>query len=279
MPEFSRLIVTLAALIVLGGCLSPTPPPAEAPATTPAEAPPRRAEQPATPDPPTTPAPAAPADKSELEYIEVVTGGAAAEDPLPLIVAVHGLGDRPESFGRLVRGYSKPARFIMPRAPEPYHEGYSWFPLGRPLDNPPEPVIAQMKRSAARLAALIEELKVKRPTRGEPVILGFSQGGLMSYLVATRHPTRVKAALPVSGWLPNPLIPTALPASAPTIRAMHGESDTLIPAGPTQAMVEKMTRLGFQVTLKTWPGVPHTITRPMREELFGYLDALVQEAP
>ena len=33
-----------------------------------------------------------------LRYIEHLTGGAQPDEVLPLVVAVHGLGDRPENF-------------------------------------------------------------------------------------------------------------------------------------------------------------------------------------
>ena len=54
-----------------------------------------------------------------LGWIELLTPGALAEEPLPLIVAIHGLGDSPERFQELVRTLPFPARVVVPRAPDP----------------------------------------------------------------------------------------------------------------------------------------------------------------
>ncbi len=68
-----------------------------------------------------------PTNRPALEYIERVTGGAAEDARLPMITAVHGLGDRPEHFEALFDDLPLRARVILPRAPKPYSGGGSWF--------------------------------------------------------------------------------------------------------------------------------------------------------
>ena len=65
---------------------------------------------------------------SGLEYLEVLTGGAAETDAVPIVIAMHGLGDHPETFRLLLDDLPAKARVIFPRAPMPHGpDGFSWF--------------------------------------------------------------------------------------------------------------------------------------------------------
>lgn len=212
-----------------------------------------------------------------LARIERVTGGAEPADPLPLVVAVHGVGDTPEGLAALYRDFPAPARIVLPRGPDPYRGGASWFPLpwdpgGRP------PFVRGIERSAVRIAALLETLPAERPTLGRPILTGFSQGGILTFAVAAVRPDVVSAALPIAGWLPEELWPRAAPAGAAAlpIRAIHGGDDPLLPAGPTRALVDALRARGFDAELRVYPGVGHTMTREMLRDYFAELGAAVR---
>ena len=55
-----------------------------------------------------------------LPYIELVTGSAAADAELPLIIALHGRGDTAEDFAPLFRDFAVPARVAVLRPPHPW---------------------------------------------------------------------------------------------------------------------------------------------------------------
>src|SRR5689334_2813394 len=92
-------------------------------------------------DPAPSPAPVEPPPKAEpvgvdelprvgeIHYLEFVTAGADPESPLPMIVAIHGLGDSPQGFRSLLEGFDRPARVILPRGLDVEGEGWSWFPI------------------------------------------------------------------------------------------------------------------------------------------------------
>lgn len=222
-----------------------------------------------------TPAPApAPARTREgfqvlagVEYVEVITGGAAAEAELPLVIALHGLGDRPDKFSALLADLAAPARVVLPRAHDPVEDGgFSWFPIrARSAD------VAGLSRGIAdagdRLVPFVRELVAACPTRGKPVVTGFSQGGMLSFYLAVRHPELFAAAVPVGGWLPPPLWPSTAPAGAPPIVALHGEADAAVKFGPTKEAVDHLRQIGFDVTLRAWPEVGHAIPPAIRREL------------
>lgn len=223
------------------------------------------------------PAAAEPATPA-LEHVLLLTGGAKATDPLPLVVAIHGLGDRPEAFAGLVRDLGVPARVVVPRAPDPWGKGWSWFPV-RATGATPEVRLGAIVRSADRIAALVASLRAAHPTKGRAIVLGFSQGGILSFVLAVRHPDAFALAVPLSGWLPPELVPASRPPARapprlPAIIALHGEADTVLPVAPARASVEALKKAGWPAELRTWPSVGHSVPPPIRSTL----RALVEQA-
>lgn len=209
----------------------------------------------------------------DIEYVELILGGAAPEDPLPMIVAIHGLGDNPEHFANLLQGYPERARLILPRGVDPTEDGgWSWFP-NRARDPDVESLAAGIKRSADRLAVALARLQTQRPTLGKPIVTGFSQGGMLVFTLAVHHPEVVGHAVAVGGWLPPPLWPqTKDDKDYPSLLALHGTADNAVLYPPTLAAVEHLKQLGFDATLKSYPGVRHAITAEIHRDLS---DALV----
>jgi phospholipase/carboxylesterase len=205
-----------------------------------------------------------------LEYIEILTGGATAKQQLPLIIAVHGLGDTPQNFASLVKGFDAPARFILPRAPITWGNGFAWFEV-RLADGNWNRLAKGIQQSASRVAALATLLEKTKPTVGRPILTGFSQGGMISFAVAISHPESIGISLPLSGVLPEKLWPTTRPKpeTSVTIRAFHGAADQLVPLAPTQAAVAHLKQLGYDVALVEYPGMTHTIGNQTEADLFA----------
>jgi phospholipase/carboxylesterase len=204
----------------------------------------------------------------ELEYVEVMTGGAGAEEREPLVIALHGLGDRPESFVRVFDGFATPARVVAPHSATAYYEGYSWFPFRKDDPDFSAPGIASAAEQLARFAAGIAK---KRPTAGRPIVTGFSQGGALSFALAARHPESLGAAFPLSGWFPAALWPAEKPRKAPPIVAFHGTSDALVPITRMRPGAARLAELGFSVDVRELDGVGHAIPAAERKALFDVL--------
>jgi phospholipase/carboxylesterase len=223
-----------------------------------------------------TPAAAQPSapTKLSLDYVEVTTSGAARDAALPLIIALHGLGGRPEHFLALFDDFPVPARIIAPHSASPFGDGFQWFaPYGATSDES-APGMAKAADDIARFAA---EAARARPTLGRPIVTGFSQGGALSYAIAARHPDAVAASVPISGWLPPPLWPQDLPHEAPPIFAFHGNADTRVPLGRDQAGAEALQKLGYEVQLKVSDGVEHAIPPAVREAVVAVLATACDE--
>lgn len=210
----------------------------------------------------------------DLHYLELMTGGAKFEDAVPVIVAIHGLGDDPQGFSSLMVGFDAKARVILPRGLDAYHEGWSWFPL-RARDPDIESLALGIAHAADTIATGIESLARERGDIAPVIVTGFSQGGMLTFTLATRHPELVSAAVAVGGWLPPPLWPKALPAEAPTLLALHGTDDPAVKFPPTQAAVAHLEAIGWPAQLHAYPGVRHAIPPEMRAELHAELRKLV----
>jgi predicted esterase len=225
--------------------------------------------------PPTTAA-AEPA-AAPLDYVELLTGDADERAPLPLVVAVHGLGDTPENFVDLYAEISAPARVVAPRAPEPYGQGSSWFPIEIPYRDDAT-IGAGIGAAADRVAALIAQLSERLPICGAPMITGFSQGGMVSFAVAVRHPDAIGFALPVAGALPSSLQPAGSAGRHPRIRALHGDADDMVPIGTARASVTRLEQLGFDVQLREYAGIGHRISPAMGGEINRLISLYARQA-
>jgi phospholipase/carboxylesterase len=218
-------------------------------------------------------------EASGLEYLQVVTGGAGENDPLAIVVAMHGLGDHPESFRLLLDDLPARARVVFPRGPMPHGEdGFSWFNFHADDAEGDGELVGGMKESSERVAKLIRNLVKKYGGPPRAVVCGFSQGGMLSFALAASHPDLIAEAIPVSGYLPQPLWPLERPKSRPlpTVLALHGEADRLIPVEKARWSVEALRGNGFSAELRTWPGVPHALSPPIRATLIASVVSAIE---
>jgi phospholipase/carboxylesterase len=223
-----------------------------------------------------------------VEYLEIlhVPPGTpkekipAADAELPLLVAIHGRGDTPEDFKGLVDALPVAVRLIVPRAFDALPDGgWSWFPI-RARSADLEALARGIDAANDRLAAMIAELLKSRPTRGLAVVTGFSQGGMLSFSLATDHPELIAAAVPVGGWLPPPLWPKTLPEGhVPKIVALHGEDDQVVRHAPTRDAVDALKKQGWPVTLQSFPDVAHALPVPVRRALLDELRRALPAPP
>jgi len=199
-----------------------------------------------------------------IHYLMRYSGGANSGEALPLVVAIHGLGDRPKRFAHLLGGLDARARLVFPRGLASYHGGFSWFDLDDSKT---------IRSTAEKLAAMLTTLRRRYPTVGKPIVTGFSQGGVLSFALAVAHPDQLSLALPDSGWLPPELLPAKCPVGAPPIVALHGDADARLRIEPTRQAVGKLRAIGCGAELIEYPAVRHTVSDGMRRELFRRLTA------
>jgi phospholipase/carboxylesterase len=214
----------------------------------------------------------------ELVYLEEVVGDAQPNDKLPMLVLIHGRGDKP-ARGWLPITSARAVRVIMPQAPLPFGDGFSWSSTRAiEADGPNGEALARdLEARADDIASAVERLKRERPTEGVPIVAGFSQGGMLSFTLAVRHPKAFRAFMPIAGLLPMVLWPQAsAPAGASPILALHGTADTLVPIEPARGAIEHLAQRGYIAELREYDGVGHSITPAMLEAFNTWLAAALK---
>lgn len=213
-----------------------------------------------------------------IEYFELITGDAERGATLPMVIAIHGLGDTPENFANLFAGFDRPVRVILPRGIDANETGgWSWFPF-RARDPDIDALAESIALAADALAPAIAELTEQRPTRGKPIITGFSQGGMLTSILAIEHPELFDHAISIGGWLPPPRWPKGKPpADAPTLIELHGDIDKAVAFEPTRAAIEHLQGHGWPAELHLYPGTGHAIPPAMHDELESLLRRYIDE--
>lgn len=200
-----------------------------------------------------------------LKYHQHVSGDVDDEAALPLVVALHGLGDDARNFSSLFDDVPIAARIVCLQAPEPYGRGFSWFPYRIGVAD--EELAPALREAADRVAQAIAALSQEFPLAPRTLVTGFSQGGMLSFAVAVLHPTLVQASLPIAGYLPQSLSASVDGEGAPPIFAFHGSADDVV---EYRAAVETELRLraqGFRVNLARYEGVAHGVSPRMKDHV------------
>lgn len=216
-----------------------------------------------------------------LRYLEIVIGAGDPDDKMPLVVYLHGRADRPQpptEDGWY--GIERPVRLVLPVAPDRLGLGFTWLPHSVTEGRTAELTEALVQRTD-QLGRFLEVVQSRHPTVGRPIVSGFSQGGMLSFSLATRHPRAVGEAYPLAGWLPPGAMPTTRVRTsdhAPPIRAMHGTDDSIIRLAPTLRSVEGLRRLGWDVELHEFDGVGHGMTDSMNRRYGEWLRDAVERA-
>lgn len=202
-------------------------------------------------------------------FVELFPNG--ADEAAPLLVAIHGRGDRPQNWIQGLRAFPARVQIALPRAFEAFGDGWSWFPSWR--DRSEAEFARAMADAGERLWTGIRELAGARSV----LVTGFSQGGMLSYFLATRHAAEIIHAFPVAGFLPAALRPAPGAAVAP-ITAFHGTADEVIPFAWGRETVDALASGRSGITLRDYPRVPHAISAPERAELWSAIADAVPPA-
>lgn len=122
----------------------------------------------------------------------------------PVLILLHGYGSNEQDLIQL--GPELDPRFLIvsPRAPMAIGpEMYAWFhiefnPQGITVDP------KQAEHARQKLAGFIDEVVASYPVDPSQVyVMGFSQGGVMTYMMAFSQPEKIAGAVVMSGRIPS----------------------------------------------------------------------------
>jgi phospholipase/carboxylesterase len=154
------------------------------------------------------------------------------------------------------------AAFVAPNGPEQCDIsafGYQWFPISQ-FD--PTSRLRGVKSAAPILDQFIDqELQHHGLEEDKLLLIGFSQGTMMSLHVALRRSAQVAGILGYSGILAGPELLADEAVSKPPIQLIHGDMDEMLPVANLHEAVDALGGAGFDVAGHVSPGAGHTIAQ------------------
>jgi phospholipase/carboxylesterase len=199
----------------------------------------------------------------------------AGDGPHPTIVAMHGWGSNALDLIGLAP-YIAGGRCltVCPQGPVEVEigavNGYGWYQLriGAP------PGMEAMGCAAYRLMRFVDAALERYPVdRRKLIVMGFSQGGVMAYNLAIRHPERFAALVALSTWFPEELAEYAVNRDAlaqlPTL-VQHGRADDMIEVAKARQSIERLRAFKMPLTYREYDGA-HEVTADAIRDLSAFL--------
>lgn len=220
------------------------------------------------------------ADDAGFRYLVLETAGAKPGAALPMIVGLHYSSAKPEAMLEYFDQIDFPVRIVLPQGAHPRRDGYSWFPADYARLSAAQQLDATFE-AERKIAAFVDSATSKYATRGKPIVMGISYGGDLAFLLATRHPDKLRAAFPIAArflpaWMPDT---NTCEPRCPPIHAMHGEQDTTVPMAPTRQAAERLRKMGFDVEFEPYPGVTHDFDARMEQDFAEKAKTLLVSEP
>jgi len=195
----------------------------------------------------------------------------------PLVIFLHGYGSNEQDLFDIRNELPAPFTYLSVRAPIVMEEGsYQWF--RKKGEGAYNGETDDLKDSGQLLLKFIAEAAKKYHTEPEKVYLvGFSQGAIMSYEVALRHPEAVGGIAALSGRILPVLKSELQPDEKRQSLAMfigHGTADKRLPFSDGSEANSFLRSLSLEPEFHAYPGVGHTISAAEMQDLNAWLQRL-----
>jgi phospholipase/carboxylesterase len=167
-----------------------------------------------------------------------------------LMLLIHGFTGDENSMWVFGRDLIPRYWIVAPRAPyvgEP--SGYSW--RSPQFENMNRLSLDLLRDSAEGLIRLVDEYSASAQVDATVFdVMGFSQGGAMSSLLAFLYPQRIRKVGILAGFVPGGLeeLVSQRPLEGKPFFVAHGTKDETVPIDQARASIETLEQAGAQVT-------------------------------
>jgi phospholipase/carboxylesterase len=196
-------------------------------------------------------------------------------EKVPLVILLHGVGSNEQSMFTLAGTLPDNFKVVSARGPLTLGTGsYAWFQVqfgaNGPMINE-----AQAENARREIIRFIDDLKTVEEFDQEQVyLMGFSQGGIMSYNVAFTEPEKIKGIVVMGGrLLPEikPLVVSEDRLKKLRVFVSHGKQDPVLPYAYAEGAVGYLKSKGLQPNFHTYDEV-HTINGKMLSDVVLWLN-------
>jgi len=180
-----------------------------------------------------------------LDYLLHLPAGYEQAGPWPLILFLHGAGERGNDLSLLNKNplpamleaqeTNLPFVVVSPQCP-----GDDWWPM-----------------MVDELMVLLEDVEQRyNIDRSRVYLTGLSMGGFGAWSLACAHPERFAAIAPICGGYhgPSPMVRTLKDTP---VWAFHGAKDPVVPVEQTLQLVEELRQVDGDVRVTVYPELEH----------------------
>jgi phospholipase/carboxylesterase len=214
---------------------------------------------------------------STLEYLTVFPDEYEAGESYPMLICLHGRGADMRDLAGLApaidpRGYL----YVCPNAPVPIaigpgYTGRAWY---EPAGNP-SPVA--MEQALTALDGVIRDVFAQyQVPAGQAILLGFSQGGGITYRYGMLRPEMFAGLAILSGALRNAeaLLPYLPATRDQPLFIAHGTHDPVLPVDLSRDAVAFLEAQGYRPLYREYP-MGHEINLEVLNDLVPWLHAIL----
>lgn len=197
----------------------------------------------------------------------------ATVEPARLLLLLHGYTGDENSMWVFARDLPHHYWMVAPRAPHPSGTtGYSWRPV--PSFDLGRPSLEQLVPAAEALVRLVDEYQASVGIEALSFdVMGFSQGGAMSNVLAFLYPQRVCKIGILAGFVPSGLDVYAheRPLEGKSVFVTHGTRDEMVPIGRARASIAVLEQAGAKIVYCE-DDVGHKVSLNCLRALRSYLE-------
>jgi phospholipase/carboxylesterase len=212
-----------------------------------------------------------------LHYLVIFPDDYDADTRYPLVVMLHGFGANMQDLAGLAPSINRKGYvYVCPNAPMPFELapgmiGYGWHPpRGQATDEHYDQAEALLD------AVFAEALAEFGAADGRAMLLGFSQGGGMTYRMGLERADKFAALIALSASLPDPeVLRSRLPdhRNQPVFVA-HGLHDQMVSMDSARRTREFLDEEGYTLSYNEY-NMGHEIPVEVLRDMVPWMEAIV----
>lgn len=200
-------------------------------------------------------------ESSKAPALTSIVVPAASAQPRYLAVLLHGVGDSAEGFAPVAHALAPQlpdVEFVIPDGLAPFDggpQGRQWFSIrGVTTDNRP----ARVGEAARQVSAWIDGELARRGLAGDKLVLiGFSQGAIVSNTLALARSPAPRAVVAMSGRLA--IEGDVRSSGTPRVLLLHGTDDLVMPIALADEAANGLRGRGADVSVEKFSALAHSI--------------------
>lgn len=193
----------------------------------------------------------------------------------PLLLLLHGYGSNEDDLFSFADYLHDDFLVVSVRAPHLLQPmGYAWYAIHFDQERGKWSDDQQAKESTKHILEFLDELSSEVPYDKTQVhLLGFSQGGILSYALGLSYPTSFASIAVISGYLNENITQLQTCQPSPKIFVAHGTLDEVVPYAWGVQSVRLLEKNGLKADV-SYEDVGHTLGQKGFQALLKWHDQL-----